>query len=148
MNLFFDTSALVKFFHEEEGTAEVSSLINAGNNEVWISELARLEFISALCRRIRNKEITEAQLTEALSGFDDELASFYCEPFGHATVSEAESLLKKYGKSHGLRTLDALQCAAFSLIAEKDWGFVSADSNLCQIVQLQGYTALNPVKKS
>ncbi|OEU80719.1 MAG: hypothetical protein BA872_01190 [Desulfobacterales bacterium C00003060] len=50
MNLFFDTSALVKFFHEEEGTDIVTDLILEQNNEVWISELGRLEFISAVVK--------------------------------------------------------------------------------------------------
>ena len=62
MNLFFDTSALVKFFHEEEGTDIVTDLILEENNEVWISELGRLEFISAVFRRFRNKELDEGQL--------------------------------------------------------------------------------------
>jgi len=48
MNLFFDTSALVKFFHEEEGTDIITDLILEQNNEIWISELGRLEFISAV----------------------------------------------------------------------------------------------------
>lgn len=147
MKLFFDTSALIKFFHEEEGTSAVTALINSGANEVWISELARVEFFSALFRRARNREITDTQLADAISGFDDEAASFNCEPFGHATIKEAESILKQYGKSLGLRTLDALQLSAFSLIAEKDWYFVSADSNLCQIVQSHGYTAINPLER-
>ena len=38
MNLFFDTSALVKFFHEEKGTDIVTDLILEQNNEVWISD--------------------------------------------------------------------------------------------------------------
>ena len=46
MNLFFDTSALVKFFHEETGTELVTQLINNPQNEVWISELTK-EFIYA-----------------------------------------------------------------------------------------------------
>ncbi|MBI5192631.1 MAG: type II toxin-antitoxin system VapC family toxin [Nitrospirae bacterium] len=145
MKLFFDTSALVKFFHEEEGTSQVSALIESDDNNIWISELARVEFISALYRRVRNKEITEDQLTEALSGFTEELTTFNCEPFGHAVITEAESLLKQYGKAHGLRTLDALQLGVFSIIAEKDWVLVSADSNLCRVAQLQGYKTINPV---
>ena len=59
MNLLFDTSALVKFFHEEEGTETVTDLILDRNNEVWILELARLEFFSAVFRRFRNKELDE-----------------------------------------------------------------------------------------
>lgn len=125
----------------------VTALINSGDNEVWISELARVEFLSALFRRTRNREITDKQLAEAISGFDDESASFNCEPFGHATIKEAESILKQYGKSLGLRTLDALQLSAFSLIAEKDWYFVSADDNLCAVVKTQGYQTINPLTK-
>ncbi len=38
MNLFFDTSALVKFFHEEEWTDIVTDLILEQKNEVRISD--------------------------------------------------------------------------------------------------------------
>lgn len=41
MILFFDTSALVKFFHNEEGTEAVTELLNSRENETWISELIR-----------------------------------------------------------------------------------------------------------
>jgi predicted nucleic acid-binding protein len=45
MNLFFDTLALVKFFHEEEGTDIVTELILDRKNEIWISELDWLELL-------------------------------------------------------------------------------------------------------
>jgi PIN domain nuclease of toxin-antitoxin system len=41
MNLFFDTSALVKFFHEEKGSETVTNLILSKDNEMWISELTK-----------------------------------------------------------------------------------------------------------
>ena len=50
MNLFFDTSALVKSFHEEEGSEVITQLLTSQGNEIWISELVRLEFMSALFR--------------------------------------------------------------------------------------------------
>ena len=64
MNVFFDTSALVKFFHEEEGTKIVTDLILDGNNQVWVLELARLEFISAVFRRFRNREMDEVKMAK------------------------------------------------------------------------------------
>lgn len=145
MIIFLDTSALVKFFHEEEGTAVVTGFMTADENEIWISELSKLEFASALYRRVRNNEINEESMLEALLAFEDEAASFNCEPLSQATVREAGSLLQRYGKSYGLRTLDALQLAAFSLIAEKDWSFVSADNTLCQVVKSLGYAAIDPL---
>lgn len=59
MILFFDTSALVKFFHNEEGTEVVTELINSQENEIWISELVRLEFVSALHRMRQLKGLTQ-----------------------------------------------------------------------------------------
>jgi len=38
-----------------------------------------------------------------------------------------------------------LQLAAFSLIAERDWSFVSADNTLCQVVKALGYAAIDPL---
>jgi predicted nucleic acid-binding protein len=48
MNLFFDTSVLIKFFHEEPGTEFVTDLIIMPENSVYVSDLVRLEFVSAL----------------------------------------------------------------------------------------------------
>lgn len=147
MKLFFDTSALVKFFHEEEGTEFVTTLIASQENEIWILELVCLEFMSALFRRFRNKEINDEQLTEAISGFNEEITLFNVEPLRQAIIKEAESLLKKYGKTQGLRTLDALHLGAFSLIAEDEWGFVAADDNLCKVARLIGFKAIHPLKR-
>ena len=148
MNLFIDTSALVKFFHEEKGSEAVTELITSQENEVWILELVRLEFINALFRRFRNKEINNIQLNEAISGFNKEITSFNIEPLRQAVIKEAESLLQKYGKTEGLRTLDALYLGAFSLIAEDERGFVAADENLCKVAQLIGFRAINPLKNN
>jgi len=57
MNLFFDTSALIKFFHEEPGTELVTDLIIIPENSVYVSDLVRLEFVSALHRRWRRLKI-------------------------------------------------------------------------------------------
>ena len=67
MNLFFDTSALVKFFHKEAGSSKVEELILNNHNNVWIINLARIEFASALHRRYRNRELLLIQLTMSMS---------------------------------------------------------------------------------
>jgi len=121
MILFFDTSALVKFFHEEKSSQAVTSLIISKDNEIWISELARIEFLSALFRRLRNKEINDDQLKEAITGFEEQLNFFNVEPLGQAILREAEFLMKRYGRTKRLKALDALQLGTFSLISEKGW---------------------------
>jgi len=143
--LFFDTSALVKYFHVEKGTEQVTALINDSCNEVL--ELARIEFISALFRKYRMKSINDNQLELAIGGFEEEYNGFNVAPLSQLVALEAESLLKKYGKIEGLRTLDALHFAAFRLLAESDWYFVAADV-LCNTVQLDGFNVINPCKSS
>jgi len=142
VNLFFDTSALVKYFHPEIGTEQVTALIHDEVNKVWISELARVEFCSALFRRFRAREIDEQQLATALDGFDETLANFRVQALGSPITEEAEHLLRKYGKTEGLHILDALHLASFSLLAERGWQFVAADSVLCYVAQNEGFAVL------
>jgi uncharacterized protein with PIN domain len=145
MILFFDTSALVKFFHEEKGSETVTNLVLSKDNEIWISELARIEFLSAIFRRFRNREVDDEQLKEALMGFEEQLATFNVEPLGQAILREAEYLLKLYGKTRRVRALDALQLGTFNLISEKGWFFVAADDFLCEIVKEIGFETINPL---
>lgn len=145
MNCYFDTSALAKLFFQEEGTEAVTGLVLDRTNVIWVLDLARIEFQSALYRRYRAGELNDGILQIALDGFEKQLKRFRIEPMTSALINEADILLQRYGKIEGLRTLDALQLGGFSLIAEKnDWCFVSADRTLCHVAQLSGYVAINP----
>jgi predicted nucleic acid-binding protein len=145
MKLYFDTSALVKFFHVEEGTPVVSGLVEDGENQIYISELAKIEFHCALYRRCRNGELESQKLEQALDGFNNQIDAFNIERLGSAVVDEAEKLLQLYGRHHGLRTLDALHLATFSLISERNWHFVSTDSGLNKVANKMGFEVINPL---
>lgn len=146
MNFYFDTSALAKlFFENEDGAEAVTKLVNDPASVVWVLDLAKIEFHSALYRRFRSGELSDAVMQIALDGFDDQFKMFHIEPMTSALVDEASALLQRYGKKEGLRTLDALQLAGFFLVAEKeDWCFVCADDALCRIADLAGYKVINP----
>jgi len=148
MNLFFDTSALVKYFHIEEGTEQVTALIHDSDHELWILGLARIEFISALFKKYRSRVIDGEQLDLAIAGFEVEYTTFNVEPLSPSVTREAEELLKKYGKYEGLRTLDALHLGAFRLLADEGWVFVSADEVLCNTARLEGFRVINPCRKN
>lgn len=146
MNLFFDTSALVKFFHNENGTRQVTALITDPQNSIWILDIASLEFRCALYRRFRNKEITEIELNQAIHYFFEQLEFFYTEPLGHGIIKEAEALLEIHGPKFGLRTLDALHLGTFQLIAEQNWHFVTADKKLAEIAVNTGAKVITPIQ--
>jgi len=144
--LFFDTSALVKFFHREEGTDVVTSLITDPGNRVWVSELARLEFVCALHRRYRMKEIDEDQLLRALDGFSSEFSRFNTSKIGTAVLHEAETLVNRLGKSMGLRALDAIHLATFSLFNQlEEMPFVATDEILLSAARSIRARVINPL---
>ncbi len=142
MNLFFDTSALVKYFHLEAGTAEVIELIDNPVHRIWVSDLARIEFISALYRKLRRGDIENVQLQETLSGFDLEWAQFNAQPLSEAVVIEADKLMRRLAQQYGLRALDALQLASFILLSEEDWAFVVADGLLADTAAAENLTVI------
>ena len=114
MNCYLDTSALAKLFFQEEGTDVVTRLVLDPTNVVWILDLARIEFRSALFRRYRTGELNDAKLKIALDGFEKQLTSFRIEPMTSVLINEAEVLLQRYGRNEGLRALDALQLGGFT----------------------------------
>jgi len=142
MNLFIDTSALVKYFHRESGSDLVEQLIDDSANSIWMSELSVVESLSAFHRRFRLGELNSEQLNIAVEGFRKEVRRFRIQPLNSMVTGEAELLLTEWANTHALRTLDALQLASFSLISEKDWRFVLADEALERTAQACGYQTL------
>jgi predicted nucleic acid-binding protein len=145
MKLFFDTSALVKNFHNEQGTETIIQLLNDSDNIVYVSELVRVEFLSALMRRYREHELDESVLRETILGFNEIIDAYFIEPVSSIVLQEAENLMKQFGKTHALKTLDSLHLSTFSLIAEEGWCFVAADRRLCLLVDEMGFRSLNPL---
>ena len=146
MRLFVDTSALVKLFHVEEGTDRVTVWVEKATEGICVLDIAAVEFLSAVYRRLRAGEITGAETEVVVAGFRDQWANFHVEPLGHAVVQEAEAILVNHGRSAGLRTLDALHLAAFSLTAESDWRFLTADATQTAVARIIGWTVLNPLE--
>jgi predicted nucleic acid-binding protein len=142
LNLFFDTSALVKYFHLESGTDQVVELIDNAENQIWVSGLARIEFISAFYRKLRRGDIDSGQLQESLSSFDIEWDQFNQQPLSDTVITEADKLMRKKASKYGLRALDALQLASFIVLAEKDWAFIVADGVLADTVVSENYDVI------
>lgn len=146
MILFFDTSALVKYFQREEGTDVVIHLVNDPQNTIWLSDLARLEFISAIHRRFRMKEINAAELEDVINYFNEALSDFKLKKIGHAVLEESETLVKTLGKTIGLRTLDAIHLATFNLFNQlSEIVFVASDETLLGAARSLSAKVINPV---
>lgn len=58
MNLFLDTSAIVKLYNPEKETEILTNYISHSEIEqIFISEIAKIEFHSALWKKFRERKI-------------------------------------------------------------------------------------------
>lgn len=143
----FDTSALVKIFHNEEGSERTRELILNAQNNLYILDIAQIEYFSAIFRRYRNHELSKKSLNIAISGFEKEISHYCIEPITPLVIKEAQNLIFSYGDKFGLRTLDSLHLAAFSLISSEDWIFVCCDSILSCVTEECQFTVFNPIRQ-
>ena len=143
---YLDTSALVKFYHQEAGTDQVEALFRQSDNLLIVSELAGVELYSTVARKLRTGEITEAAFEAIRKNFDDDCKRrFVVTPLSATVSQKAKELLRKYGKVKALRSLDALHLGACSLaLADASLIFVCSDSRLLDIAALEGHAVLNP----
>lgn len=76
MKAFLDTSSLIKLYHQEEGADFVMDALSNDIEEILLSELAVLEFRSALWKKIREKEIEEKVAIEVIQCFQKDRDNF------------------------------------------------------------------------
>ena len=111
MNYFLDTSALVKIYHRESGTDTVLGLYQS-TNELMISELSQVEFVSSVHRKYRECKLTLEVLHAVVHKFEDDMRQRYTLlPFSSAVIEEANRLLLQFAAQHALKTQDSLQLA-------------------------------------
>jgi len=55
---FFDTSALVKRYHEEEGTPRVRDIFTEADSAIRVSTLGTVEIFSAFAIKVRSGQLT------------------------------------------------------------------------------------------
>lgn len=145
---FFDSSALVKLYHREVGTAAVDQIVNATDNAVRVSRLTVAELTSAFAIKVRTQSMSREDADIFLRQFRSDIATGKLEVFsiGESEFSTAESLVERYAFDSRLRALDALQLAvALELRNHKLVDhFVAADTILCEVARLEGFSVINP----
>ena len=148
---FFDSSALVKRYCPEMGTAQVNRLFADSDATHYISRLAVVEVQRAFARRVRTGEIREPEL--------DRLRNIFYNDIGQRLLQvrrlrdfhyhHAVRLVRKYAslqKTPLLGTLDALHLASALDLHRNNAVdfFVSADKDLCEAAESEGLSISNP----
>jgi predicted nucleic acid-binding protein len=145
---FFDTSAVVKHYRPEVGTAKVDGLLAVAGSRHFISALTIVEVHSVLARLVRtgNVALADCQVVQARFLADVASGLWQTAQVMAGDFPQAQQLLMRYALTSSLRTLDAIQLAvALGLHASGPLdGFVCADANLCKVAAAEGLTVINP----
>ena len=70
MKIFLDTSSLIKLYHYEEGTDTLDKIfVDNVITEIFVSEIAKTEFFSAIYKKLRTKELFLQRSNDILNAF-------------------------------------------------------------------------------
>jgi len=145
---FFDTSALVKYYHAESGTAVVSAIFAELCSQIRISTLGLLETQSAFAMKVRSGFLDHQSAGAFRARLMLDVASDVVQPY---TVTDdhfdaAERLIGRYAFSLKLRSMEALQLAVALDLKEQGLvdQFVAADKALLDVAALAGFSVVNP----
>lgn len=107
---FFDSSALLKRYVREAGTAWVQSFFATGSSHrVAVATIAGVEVVAAIARRFRAGAIASADASQAIHRFSADFShDFDLIQITPWLIDEAMRLAER----HGLRGYDAVQLAA------------------------------------
>lgn len=136
---FFDTSALVKYYIEEAGSAWVTQLITEPHAQNYIAYVTGVEMTAVLARR---------KLSASLKQFEDDFAHGYRRlTLPEATLEHARTLARQ----HKLRGYDAIQLASVLALAEAlghaNVEFICADIELVAAARRQRLHVSTPTAK-
>jgi len=146
---FFDSSALVKRYIQETGSAGVQTLCQqAQPQDLYIARIAGAEVISAIARRGRAGDLSPPELANALGRFRQDFATAYeIIDISPAIVARAMD----FAQNRFLRGYDAVQLAvAWGLHTFRQMmglpvlTLVSADNDLNTAATAEGLVVENP----
>ena len=134
MILYADSSALVKLYVVEEGSADVERWV-AEADEVWTSIVAYSEVSAGLARRLRDGTLLPVHHTQALADF--------CADWPHMNIVSVDQAITQLGGAlalrHALRGFDAIHLAcALNVVSMGDVRVAVYDHRLRHAVEASG----------
>jgi predicted nucleic acid-binding protein len=125
LDIYVDTSALVKRYVNEPNSAAFDDFVVASDAPFVLVPLTLVEMQSVLMRRLRQRDFDRAYLKRLHGHFDDDLraALWVVQPFPARAFADAAKLIT--GLDAALATLDALHVACAAALGCT--GFATAD---------------------
>jgi len=148
VSYFFDSSALVKRYHPEPGSAWMWAVCRSpARIALYVSAVAEVEVVVALHRTARLEGKHPAWAAAQANSFLRHLAREYRSVAIDAhTVRLARTLATVHATSPTLRSMDAIQIAGALLahLLDPDVVFVTADVRQATVAQREALLVVDP----
>lgn len=147
MNIFLDTNAIVKLYHQEKGSENLLRFIEDNNDHLvlTITDISKVEYHSVFYKKVREGHIEINKALEVFDLFVKDLNNFNIIEINSIIKDYAIDLLNKHGKKNSLRTLDSIQLAGaifFNQFLKVD-SFICSDKKLLNIAK-EYFMVFNP----
>ncbi len=146
----FDSSAVVKRYATERGSAWVRSIVPSdAENTIYLGQVGIVEIAAALSRKVRTQELSHDEYEAALWLFlmDVRNEEYVVTPLSDYIVELAVNLTRR----HPLRGYDAVHLAtaialnnALMSAGLSKLVFLAADARLCDAARGEGLATENP----
>ena len=137
--IYLDTSLLLKRYCREPGSDDIRTLLS-NIKGIATSELAYVEFFSALSRKRRERAVGSSTYREAADQFTTEWSHLSTIRVSPVLIERARSVSEKYP----LRAFDAIHLASalilFNMSAQMMFG--STDERLLNAARIEGLPLL------
>ena len=144
---YFDTSAIVKRYHLEQGTEFIDQILGdrAPQDQFHTSFLTLLEVISAIERLADLGQLRRGVVRPTLARFNSDLyQQFDLWPISNEIITSAATIVGK----HKLRSADAIHLATALLLSlaapDSRIAMVSSDRKLVRAGRQAGFLVLDP----
>jgi predicted nucleic acid-binding protein len=145
---FIDSSALIKYYHDEIGSPNVQRILGEAGSEHFIARFTLVELRSALAKKVRMGLIAAQDHRQIQRRFRVDVNQRLLHPLRmlNAHFDAAGDLIDEHGISRWLRALDAVQLAGALHLHQTTPidHFVCADQDLCTVASLEGLVVINP----
>jgi len=144
IKIFLDTSSLFKLYHHENGTEELENvLLKFRITHIYLSEITKVEFTSALWKKVRTNEIYSEQALITSKLFEGDFEKYNFISTDSLILEQARNLTIKYG-IEGLRTLDSIQLSTCKVIENQVDIFITSDKLLSFLIEKEGLNTRLP----
>ena len=123
---YFDTSALVKRYVRERGSAQVGSLLR--RHDVLSSAITPVEILSALWRRKRSGDLSEEDSSALLSRVQSDRLRWELVEVGGTVLSRAEEIVQGTVPMRALVAIHVASLLAFQAASSIQISFVTGDA--------------------